>query len=71
MSEANGDNLHSLVLCSQSGCKRPATWRRQSWVRNMADQPVCDEHVAFYRACGLACTPIRTQNAEHDTRNEA
>jgi len=52
----------ALVLCSASGCRRPATWRRQSWVRNMRDQPICDEHIGFYRACGLACTPIHTQN---------
>ena len=51
------------VRCSASGCNRPATWRRQSWVRNMRDQPVCDDHVGFYRACGLACTPIRTPNS--------
>ena len=48
----------ALVRCSQSGCTAPATWRRQSWGIRLPDQPVCDEHVKFYQACGLRCAPI-------------
>lgn len=69
-SAAPSGTVGADVRCSASGCNRPATWRRQSWVRNMRDQPVCDDHVGFYRACGLACTPIRTPNAGHEARRQ-
>lgn len=62
------NSVHPL-RCSQSGCTAPATWKRQSWVLRLPDQPVCDDHVKFYKACGLRCTAI-TPNDKDERSDE-
>jgi predicted RNA-binding Zn-ribbon protein involved in translation (DUF1610 family) len=49
---------YTEVRCSERGCKNAATWSRQAWLSHSPDQPVCDDHVKFYRAQGLTCNRI-------------